>query len=152
MTHKIRYACVEDVDNVCHFINKASITTDGVAEIIDYFVLLEDENNEIKITIGVEPIAEFGLLRSLVLSPGITEKELLCTFDKLLQLARERELKELYLATNKDGACSFLKILGFQQTNKENLPEQLFTSHHMTHVLDQEDVQLMKRAIREKVE
>jgi amino-acid N-acetyltransferase len=73
----IRCANKEDLGTLRDFLMKANLGSDGLTEeTVEYFLLLEDEDGAIKGTLGMEAFTEGGLLRSLVVSPGQAEKDI----------------------------------------------------------------------------
>ena len=101
----IRRANKEDLGSLIAFLARAGLGTDGLTEeTIDYFLLLEQEDGSLKGSLGMEAFTEFGLLRSLVVSPGQAEKEIFVLFDQMVQLAKEKGMNGLFLATNKNVA------------------------------------------------
>jgi N-acetylglutamate synthase-like GNAT family acetyltransferase len=142
----IRCAQKEDGKKLTAFLEKANLGTDGISESINYFLLMEDEEQNIKGTLGIEPLGSVGLLRSLVLSEKASEKDLLLLVEQILRLARERELTSLYLATNKKGSTEFFKLLGFQD-EKGALPEELFRSAHVQHILTVDNFSFLKLSL-----
>lgn len=132
----VRCAQAGDKEKLISFLEKANLGTAGVEESIDYFLLLEDEKGQVQATLGIEPLGEHGLLRSLAVTPKTGENELLFIFEEMFKLAREKELKSLFLATNKHTSLSFFTVLGFEKEEKENLPQVLFNSDHVKHILN----------------
>lgn len=132
----VRCAQVGDKQKLTSFLEKANLGTAGVEESLEYFLLMEDEKNEIQATLGIEPLGNHGLLRSLAVTPKAGENELLFIFEEMFKLAREKKLKSLYLATNKHSSLSFFSVLGFEKEEKENLPQELFASEHVNHILN----------------
>ncbi|MGD6842275.1 GNAT family N-acetyltransferase [Bacillus infantis] len=146
METMIRCAQKEDENKLAAFLEKANLGTEGIADSINYFLLMEDEELNIKATLGIEPLGSVGLLRSLVLSEKASEKDLLLLVEQILRLARERELESLYMATNKKGAAEFFKLLGFQD-EKSELPEELYRSSHVQHILTVDNFTFLKLPI-----
>ena len=62
----------------------------------------------------MEAIKEFGLLRSLAVTTEQADKDILLLFNQMLQLAKEKGMSGLFLATNKSGALGFFELLGFK--------------------------------------
>lgn len=131
----VRNAMVEDKERLILFLEAADLGTIGVEEGIDYFLLVENEAGAIQATIGIEPLGDVGLLRSLAMTEGMTENDLLLIFEQMLALAREKQLRSLYLATNKPISIPFFAMLGFAKVDKEKLPEQLYQSGHVKNIL-----------------
>ena len=131
----VRCAQPGDKQKLLSFLSKAGLETEGVEEYIDYFLVLEDEDSSIRATLGIEPLGEVGLLRSLVMTSRTSEKDILIMFEQMLRLAREKELQSLYLATNKEASLPFFRALGFGKEEKGNLPKELSSSSHGKHLL-----------------
>ncbi|WP_026583405.1 GNAT family N-acetyltransferase [Bacillus sp. J33] len=134
-TGAVRCARLEDADRLTAFLEAANLSTEGIKEAIEYFLIMENDSGDIKATLGIEPHGEVGLLRSLVMSASASEKDLFILFEQILILARDRNIKSLYLASNKRNSLEFFHLLGFRQEETEQLPEVLFESEHVKHIL-----------------
>ena len=53
----VRIATFEDIDILKAFLEKAKLNTKGIDEMIDSFLIMEDEDGQLKATIGME---QFG--------------------------------------------------------------------------------------------
>jgi N-acetylglutamate synthase-like GNAT family acetyltransferase len=135
MDTMIRMATEQDLPNLVNFLEKANLGTEGVKETVEYFLLMEDENGSLRATLGVEPFGENGLLRSLVISAGMKENEILTLFEQILRLTKEKNISNLFLATNKHTSVPFFEMLGFSTIEEENLPEDLYQSEHIKNIL-----------------
>jgi N-acetylglutamate synthase-like GNAT family acetyltransferase len=135
METMIRMATEQDLDNLVNFLEKANLGTEGVRETVEYFLLMEDESGSLRATLGVEPFGENGLLRSLVISAGMKENEILTLFEQILRLTKEKDMKNLFLATNKHTSVPFFEMLGFSTIEEEDLPEDLYQSEHIKNIL-----------------
>ena len=145
MQSLIRKANKQDLGNLREFLSRANLGTDGLTdETIDYFLLLENEQGALMGTLGMEAFAEFGLLRSLVVSPGQAEKEIFVLFDQMVQLAKEKGMKDLFLATNKSVALPFFGIMGFQKIDRAEIPSEFYQSEHIRHVLNVDNSLFLK--------
>ena len=141
----IRRANKQDLDGLREFLSRAKLGTDGLTEeTIDYFLLLENEDGTLKGSLGMEAFTEFGLLRSLVVSPGQAEKEIFVLFDQMVQLAKEKGMKGLFLATNKSVALPFFELMGFQRIDREEIPSEFYQSEHIRHVLNVDNSLFLK--------
>ncbi|MFD2446790.1 GNAT family N-acetyltransferase [Bacillus sp. CGMCC 1.16607] len=134
-TTMIRSANEQDLPILLEFLERANLGTEGLKETFEYFLLLEDGSGRLRATIGVEPFGENGLLRSLVISPGMTEKEILLLFEQILRLTKDKNMKTLFLATNKMTSLSFFEMLGFSTALESSLPEDLYESEHIKNIL-----------------
>jgi N-acetylglutamate synthase-like GNAT family acetyltransferase len=135
METMIRMATEQDLPNLVNFLEKANLGTEGVKETVEYFLLMEDENGSLRATLGVEPFGENGLLRSLVISAGMKENEILALFEQILRLTKEKNISNLFLATNKHTSVPFFEMLGFSTIEEEDLPEVLYQSEHIKNIL-----------------
>ncbi|MBU8881043.1 hypothetical protein BGM26_19155 [Bacillus sp. FJAT-29790] len=143
----IRCAKVEDVTRLAAFLEKANLSTDGIKESIDYFLMMESDFGDIKATLGIEPLGKIGLLRSLVMTPDVSEKDLFILFEQILILARDRQLTALYLATNKKSSLEFFRLMGFVQEETNGLPEALYGSVHVKYILTVDNSHFLKLSV-----
>jgi len=141
----IRKANKQDLGNLLEFLSRAKLGTDGLTdETVDYFLLLENEDGTLRGTLGMEAFGENGLLRSLVVSPGQADKEIFVLFDQMVQLAKEKGMHSLFLATNKSVALPFFELMGFQRMEREELPADFNHSEHIRHVLNVDNSLFLK--------
>ncbi|MFZ7946525.1 GNAT family N-acetyltransferase [Neobacillus sp. 19] len=144
----IRKANKQDLSSLREFLSRANLGTDGLTdETVDYFLLLENADGSLRGSLGMEVFGENGLLRSLVVSPGQADKEIFVLFDQMVQLAKEKGMKSLFLATNKSVALPFFELMGFQRTGQEELPVEFFESEHIRHVLNVDNSLFLKFSI-----
>lgn len=133
----IRKANKKDLNELTEFLTRANLGTDGLTEeTIGCFLLLEDADGTLTGSLGIEVFKQYGLLRSLVVTSGRIEKEILVLIDQMVQLAKEKGLLGLFLATNKSTSLAFFELLGFKKINREELPEEFYESEHIQHVLN----------------
>ena len=88
-----------------------------------------------------------GLLRSLVVTASISENDLLSLFREMFLLAKNKEIKDLYLATNKLGAMKFVEVLGFEPVDKDHIPMAFSSSEHVKHILTVDNSVFLKHSI-----
>ena len=144
----IRCANKEDLGTLREFLTRANLGSDGLTEeTIEYFLLLEDEEGAIKGTLGMEVVKGCGLLRSLVVSPGQAEKDIVLLITQMMQLAKERGMKSLFLATNKGAALPFFDLLGFEKVERDQLPAELYTLEHIKHILNVDNSLFLKLSL-----
>jgi N-acetylglutamate synthase-like GNAT family acetyltransferase len=147
MVDIIRRAESVDIGKIVSFLTEAKLFSDGIAETIDYFVLSEDEKGDITSVLGIEPVQNIGVLRSLAVRPSVREGELLQLFQHVYNLAISKKLSTLLLITNKEAFIPLLQFMGFERISNSSIPKELEKSHHMNLVGKLENVFLMKRAI-----
>ncbi|MDP4084245.1 MAG: hypothetical protein Q8934_06470 [Bacillota bacterium] len=137
MEETIRCANKQDITVLKDFLTNAHLGTDGITEeTVQYFLLLEEEEGKVTGSLGIEPFENVGLLRSLVVTPGNAERDIWLLFGQALQLAKEKGIKELYLATNKNEVLPLFVTLGFKRTYEDNLPKELCLSEHIQYILN----------------
>lgn len=141
----IRCANKEDLGLLREFLTRANLGTDGLTEeTVEYFLLLEDEDGTIKGTLGMEALAENGLLRSLVVSPGQAEKDIVLLITQMMKLAKDKGMKSLFLATNKGVALPFFELLGFEKVDRDQLPVEMYSLEHIRHVINVDNSLFLK--------
>ena len=143
----IRRAKAEDLPRLLSFLGQAKVGTNGVEKTIDCFLMIEDEIGEIVATIGIEPLGQVGLIRSLVMTSQATEQDFHLLFEQIVSFSKREGIKDLFLATNKVGAVNLIEQLGFQFVDKEQLPELLFQSEHVLHILTVDNSIFLKLSV-----
>ncbi|MBH9966704.1 GNAT family N-acetyltransferase [Rossellomorea oryzaecorticis] len=123
MTKTIRQATHEDIYKVIGFLVKAGLSTEGVKNTIDCFLLVEDTEGNLIGTLGIEMRERTGLLRSLVVTPAFDSEEIFTLFQEIFKLAKEKDLSQLYLITNRRASLNFFEMLGFQQEPQGHVDE-----------------------------
>lgn len=141
----IRCANKEDLSGLREFLTRANLGCVGLTEeTVEFFLLLEDEDGAIKGTLGMEVFTECGLLRSLVVSPGQAEKDIVLLITQMMQLAKEKGLRSLFLATNKGVALPFFELLGFEKVARDQLPVEMYSLEHIRHVFNVDNSLFLK--------
>ena len=136
MEKQIRVATEMDVNRVKAFLDQSEVSSEGIEDSIDHFILMEGVNQEIVATIGIERVEMNGLLRSLVVRPSVGQTDILTLFKSVISLAKDKEMDELYLATNKDASVSFFELLGFEKVRIDILPNELMDSTHFQKLVE----------------
>lgn len=131
----VRFAGKQDIAKIINYLEKAKLGTEGIIDSIDYFLLMENRQGEILATLGIEPVGNIGLLRSLAITQTLKEADILLLFNQMLLLAKEKSLSTLYLATNKPESSSFFQMLGFRTLETIDVPVQLKQLIHVQHIL-----------------
>ncbi|WP_174734780.1 GNAT family N-acetyltransferase [Mesobacillus harenae] len=144
MKISIRYAVKEDTNKLRDLLQNANLSLEGLEETIDYFLIMEDSNRKMIATLGIEPLQSVGLLRSFVVSGSLSEQHIIMMFDHMLQLAREKALTSLYLASNKQNALTFFEEIGFRAVSKQEIPKDLYHSSHLKNILNVDNSTIME--------
>ncbi|PLT31686.1 GNAT family N-acetyltransferase [Peribacillus deserti] len=131
----IRCAGKEDSVLIEQFLAEAHISADGVKENIENFLIAENQAGKLIAVIGIEPLNETGLLRSLAFSPEFHTRNLPVLLEQVIILARERELRTLYLATNSESAAGLFQWMGFETVPKGRISADLELSTHGKHLM-----------------
>ncbi|MER2058631.1 MAG: hypothetical protein ABTA16_07400 [Niallia sp.] len=127
--HIIRQGETGDVEKIASFLNKAGVTVEGLAEWLEYFLLMEKVADQALIgTIGIEPFGKVGLLRSMVLSDGTVE-DILFLIQQALKLAKEKDMDAIYCSVNNQHSIQLFQLLGFQKIDVDEIPQILKESN-----------------------
>jgi N-acetylglutamate synthase-like GNAT family acetyltransferase len=140
----IRTAEPKDLGEMMSFLGQAQVSTKGLAEQIDHFIVMEDFNSNLLGTLGIQRVEQDGLLRSLVISPKAEQTTILDMFQQILKLAKEKELKRLYLATNKIVSIEFFTLLGFRQKEIQEIPSYILETEHLEESLQLDETVVME--------
>ncbi|WP_026563096.1 hypothetical protein [Bacillus sp. J37] len=143
MFYQLKIAENQDIERLTMFVEKAGISSEGIADLIDYFVLMENGEKEIVACIGVEPVNKTGLLRSLVVSDKLKQAHIVTLFQSIQTLAEKRGITNLFLVTNKEASVQFLSLMGFQKLNSELVPAEMMTIDHMKDSLEDPNAKVM---------
>ena len=122
MEKVVRLASKHDLNSILSFWQKVDIQVDGIESYIDNFILMEDDKRQLLATVGFQSIQENGLLRSLVITPTLTERDILLLFQAIMGVAEEKGMSHLYLVTNKAVSVPFFQLLNFQEIEYSELP------------------------------
>jgi len=113
----MRRAEQKDYEQVLLFLQNAKLNTTNVKECLSNFLLLVDEENSLKATIGLDFENNRGLIRSLVLLPTVTQKELIYLIESMIQLANELKVEEVYLLTHKSTNAQLFHFFEFEEAH-----------------------------------
>lgn len=143
MFYQLKIAEKQDIERLTMFVEKAGISSEGIADLIDYFVLMENGEKEIVACIGVEPVKNAGLLRSLVVSDKLKQAHIVTLFQSIQTLAEKRGITNLFLVTNKEASVQFLSLMGFQKVKPDLVPSDMLTIDHMKDSLEDPNAEVM---------
>ncbi|WP_394187036.1 GNAT family N-acetyltransferase [Metabacillus halosaccharovorans] len=143
MFYQLKIAERQDIERLTMFVEKAGISSEGIADLIDYFVLMENGEKEIVACIGVEPVKNAGLLRSLVVSDKLKQAHIVTLFQSIQTLAEKRGITNLFLVTNKEASVQFLSLMGFQKLKPDLVPSDMLTIDHMKDSLEDPNAEVM---------
>ncbi|MFC0561082.1 hypothetical protein [Halalkalibacter alkalisediminis] len=125
----VRKAKEKDMLPIQRLVAKAGLRDEGIEQYIESFLVVEDEDQNLIGTVGVEQYETEGLLRSLVLDSPIWTAQLSLEFLQLtLKYAEEQNMETIYLCAK--GTNALFHQLGFREIEKEEVPEQISRSPH----------------------
>ncbi|MDT8860446.1 hypothetical protein N0O92_09380 [Alkalihalobacillus sp. MEB130] len=125
----VRKAKMKDMLPIQRLVAKAGLRDEGIEQYIESFLVVEDEDENLIGTVGIEQYEENGLLRSLVLDSPIWNAKLSLEFLQLtLKYAEEQRMDTVYLCAK--GTNALFHQLGFREVEKEDVPEPVKNSSH----------------------
>ncbi|WP_338778880.1 hypothetical protein [Metabacillus sp. FJAT-52054] len=131
MFYQLKLAEPADKSRLIEFVEAAGSNAAGIEEKIDQFVMMTDSDKRIAACIGLEIFGEYGLLRTLVVSDKLDQAYILSLFQSIHEVGRIKKLKNYYLVAGGQGSTEFLEVIGFKQTSKAELPEEMLGSKHI---------------------
>lgn len=146
MLYQLKVAERKDLPKLTAFVEKAGVNSDGFEHLIDCFVIMENDEHEVVACIGVEPLADHGLLRSLVVSDKLKQAHILTLFQSIQTVAAQKGMKQLFLVTNKEASVQFLTLMGFKEVTRSAIPEHLLTLEHMRTSLENTNAKIMAKS------
>ncbi|WP_124728503.1 GNAT family N-acetyltransferase [Staphylospora marina] len=132
----VRRASEEDLFRVRRLLKEAGLNDRGIEPHIRHFFVVERPETEgvpeMVGAVGMEVYGEFGLIRSFVLKRGPWNGKVGVQMMKfLMEYAKELKLSRVYLLAG--ASSSFFREWGFEETDRESLPEALQKSEHLGH-------------------
>ncbi|ARK32759.1 hypothetical protein [Halalkalibacter krulwichiae] len=125
----VRKAKTNDMLKIQRLVAKAGLRDEGIEQYIKSFLVVEDENQTLIGTVGVEQYETEGLLRSLVLDSPIWNASLSLEFLQLtLKYAEEQNMETVYLCAK--GTNALFHQLGFREMDKSDVPHSIKSSPH----------------------
>lgn len=149
MLKVIRKANEKDINKLKDFLEEAEISLEGIDKYtIHTFLLLENTEGKLEASIGIEKIEQEGILRSLVITPSLTQEDIIRLFQQVEHLAIEHEIGNLYLVTNKLITIEFFKLFHFKISSKNSIPASIMQSDHLMQSIKLENTIIMKREVK----
>ncbi|HHY73835.1 MAG TPA: GNAT family N-acetyltransferase [Bacillus bacterium] len=135
----IRKARHEDLDTILQLVGQAGLETEGIAENVDHFLIMEKEtdrtttNEESLIAVvGFELQKQNALLRSFVMNDKSNQFNILEIVQAILDYSNKNGLKKLFLCTKKQPSVKLFQMLGFQLA--EETPAELKSFSHYQNI------------------
>ncbi|WP_088104399.1 GNAT family N-acetyltransferase [Halalkalibacter urbisdiaboli] len=129
MSIVVRKANTKDLLPIQRLLAKAGLTEDGLDQHVAQFLVVENEQEEIIGTVGMEQYDSYGLLRSLVLNSPIWTGQLSLEFLQVtLSYAEEQGIQTVYLCAK--GTNPLFQQLGFKEVQAPSLPTEIQGSKH----------------------
>jgi amino-acid N-acetyltransferase len=134
----ISHAISEDYSEISSLLERVSLSIDGVDVIIPDMLVLK-ERDRIVGCAGLERYGTSALLRSVGVDVKLQRSGYgSALVSAILDLARERGIKELYLLT--ETAPTFFEKYGFQTIDRGDFPESVKKSREFTIICPQSAV------------
>ncbi|GAE27221.1 hypothetical protein JCM9140_3349 [Halalkalibacter wakoensis JCM 9140] len=125
----VRKGEMRDMLPIQKLVAKAGLRDQGIEQYIESFLVVEDEEENMIGTVGVEQYEQYGLLRSLVLDSPIWNAKLSLEFLQLtLKYAEEQQIETVYLCAK--GTNALFHQLGFREVEKDEVPKAIKNSEH----------------------
>ncbi len=145
MSIVVRLAKKNDMINMLQLLEKANLNTEGLAENLDNFLVVEDVRQSEPYMVGMvglEIYGDLGILRSLVLrSESWNSKVGVELLSLIIGYGWKKGLREIYLMTQI--SQDFFEYWGFVEVTWDDLPEHLRQSSQF-HEYDSRYVTLMR--------
>lgn len=126
----IRIAKEQDMEQVVGILGQAGLSSAGVDENVDNFIVVENHQEKIIGAVGIEPIEKDGILRSLVITQEGGVDSLFELLECAVSLAKEKEMQHLYLLSKKATTSTLFQMFGFDKVDNP-IPEHIQNSEHV---------------------
>ncbi|MGM7703083.1 GNAT family N-acetyltransferase [Pseudalkalibacillus sp. Hm43] len=139
-----RPAETNDTPSIKQFVAQAGLSSEGIENCIQTFIILETDKKKMAGTVGLERFGTDGLIRSLVLDKEYSSEELLLQLLKaVIRLADYKGIETVYLLTR---VTSIFYALGFTEIPYDKVPDDLLNSPHLKQY-DRDQIAIMKRQL-----
>lgn len=128
MNQQLRKAEAEDVTKMYQFLGQAGLHTEGIEDLVDNFLLMTDENDELTAMVGIEEIHSDGFIRSLVFKKDVSKEQVVVFFQGIIEKAKNTALDKLFLLTPTESTGKFFEMFGFEPI--EEVPAHIQSSAH----------------------
>ena len=144
MKLKIEPFSVEDKKEVLRLLSEFELPTEDLTiNKLQDFIVAKQEDGFVIGAVGIEAYKELGLLRSLVVHPNHQAKGVgRFLTNELESFERKRGVKTLYLLT--PPAADFFLKLGYQVTQKANVPDPIKSTEEFKSICPESAVCLFK--------
>lgn len=130
VTRRINFAQNDDLQKLTTFFTEANLVVPNLNNCIENFVIAKNENEQIQMSLGIEQVEQFGMLRSLVIDKTVTSSLLLLAIAQTIELATKKGICELYVVLTKDTFVDIFTALGFELCEQADFPIQLSRSNY----------------------
>ncbi|MBB5174089.1 GNAT family N-acetyltransferase [Texcoconibacillus texcoconensis] len=140
MSVVVRKAKQADVLGMQKQFAQVGLPQEDLDEVWRNFIIAEGEDESILATVGIVPVQEDAMLRSLVIDGQRVSSTFVLEFlEAAIAYAKQEQYRQLYLFT-KGQASLFLKT-GFELLERENIPQHIKeTTHYQQH--EEEDIKV----------
>jgi HAD superfamily hydrolase (TIGR01457 family) len=123
-------ATADEVNGIGSLLASAGLTSDGIERRLDH-TLVSRDGDGVPATACLEPVGHSGILRSVAVRADLRGSGLgMLVSAAALRQGRARGIVTFALFT--ETAAHFFELLGFQKTERSDLPEEVRTSRHAT--------------------
>ncbi|KYG29236.1 hypothetical protein [Alkalihalobacillus trypoxylicola] len=133
----VRKANHNDLLKIQRLMARAGIKETAIDEQVTKFLVVENDQQEIIGTAGIEKGKNNGLIRSFILdSPTWTAEMSIEFMDIVLSYAKGKKIKKIYACTK--GKNPLFYQLGFKKISSEEVPEDVSKLAHFQRSIQQE--------------
>ncbi|PLS18350.1 hypothetical protein CVD28_06675 [Bacillus sp. M6-12] len=143
MNIQFRSTEASDIKELEDFYRIAGISSEGVRENYQFYLLAENEAGKKFAAIGMEPLRQIALLRSFVFDRSFPIERIPAMLQQVLWLAQARGLESVFLATDKESSLFLFETLGFSRKEYDQLPSELFSSSSVTELIHKKSAVFM---------
>jgi len=120
----IRRAKQDDLEQICKLLEESKLPLDGVADALNNFIVAEGNGLNVVAAAGLEVYGRFGLLRSVVVTPGWQGYGVgRALTGEILSRARARNIDDVFLLTTT--ADGYFPSFGFVKIDRADVPDDL---------------------------
>jgi N-acetylglutamate synthase-like GNAT family acetyltransferase len=144
---RIRSSLPEDFETIFTFLGQAGLSTKGLQNHQETFFIMEDEVGKAQAVIGFEKEGSEALLRSLVVAPTIYSQHMVLFLQCVLDKLKEQMITHVYLLTRQNVVQDLFLLLGFRQTEEEDVSRNIKEMEHYQITIKNENVLVYQKEL-----
>ncbi|WLR41662.1 hypothetical protein LC087_12385 [Bacillus carboniphilus] len=123
--YRLKIAEEQDYSKLAEFISYVKVDWDRFKEICEAFIILQDKDDKVVASVGLEIVENNGLVRLLIVTPEIGQAYALSLIEGIEQLKAKYKLEKLFVKASTEPAEELFGLIGYYKMEKGDIPEKV---------------------------